>query len=127
MKLLLDTHTFLWYITGDERLPERDLSLINDKKNECRVSIASLWEIVIKMSINKLEIKGGFQTVENFLDNNDFELLPVNFKHTKKLLTLPMYHKDPFDRMIIVQGITNKLTIISKDKSFSDYKPKLLW
>jgi len=127
MKLLLDTHTFLWFITGDKRLPEKDVVLISDTKNKKWVSIASIWEIVIKMSLKKLEIKGDFQTVEDFVENNDIEILPVNFRHTKKLLTLPMHHKDPFDRMIISQSIVESYTVITKDERFNDYGISIIW
>lgn len=127
MNLLLDTHTFLWFITGDFRIPAKMLELINNNKNDCRVSIASIWEIVIKMTLNKLEIKGGFKTIEDFLENNDFEILPINFNHTKKLLSLPLIHNDPFDRIIIAQSICENLTIISKDRIFKNYETKIVW
>jgi PIN domain nuclease of toxin-antitoxin system len=127
MNILLDTHTFLWYITGDIRIPQKMLTLINDNKNDCCVSIASIWEIVIKMTLNKLEIKGGFKTIEDFLENNDFEILPINFNHTKRLLSLPLLHKDPFDRIIIAQSICENLTIVSKDRRFVDYDIKIVW
>jgi PIN domain nuclease of toxin-antitoxin system len=84
MDLLLDTHVFLWYIDGNEQLPEKIVKIINDKSNRCFVSIASIWEIVIKLSIDKLEIKGGFKTIENFLDNNDFEILPIDLDDTNQ-------------------------------------------
>lgn len=127
MNLLLDTHVFLWFITGDSQLPKKIVSQIIDRKNNCFVSIASIWEIVIKLSIDKLEIQGGFKTIENFLDDNDVEILPVNLKHTQKLLTLPKYHNDPFDRMIISQAMAEKMTLISKDRFFKEYNLKILW
>ena len=127
MNLLLDTHAFLWFITGDKQLPDKVVKLIDDPKSKCFVSIASIWEIVIKLSLNKLEIKGGFKTIEDFLDNNDFELLAVGFSHTKNLLTLEHPHNDPFDRMIISQAIAEKLVIVSKDRFFKEYKVKVIW
>lgn len=85
-------HTyFLWYVDGNEQLPEKIVKIINDKANRCFVSIASIWEIVIKLSIQKLEIKGGFRTIENFLDNNDFEILPIDLDDTKTLLKLDFF------------------------------------
>ncbi len=127
MDLLLDTHVFLWYIDGNEQLPEKIVKIINNKSNRCFVSIASIWEIVIKLSIDKLEIKGGFKTIENFLDNNDFEILPIDLGDTKTLLKLDFFHRDPFDRMIIAQAIASDLKIISKDKQFKDYNMEILW
>ena len=108
MDLLLDTHAFLWFIAGDKHLPEIIVDKIVDPANKCYVSIASIWEIAIKLSLEKLEINGGFNTIEDFLENNDIEILSVNVSHTKKLLRLVPIHRDPFDRMIISQAIAEK-------------------
>lgn len=127
MDLLLDTHAFLWFITGDKQLPEKTVKLIGNSDNKCFVSIASIWEIVIKLSLDKLEIKGGFNTVEDFLNNNDIEILSVDFSHTKQLLTLEHPHNDPFDRIIIAQAITEKMAVITKDRFFKEYNVKVIW
>ena len=127
MEVLLDTHAFLWFITGDKQLPVRVINQIADTDNRCFVSIASIWEIVIKLSVDKLEIRGGFDTIEDFLDNNDVEILPVNFPHTKRLLKLPHHHNDPFDRMIISQSLVEKMPVITKDKFFKYYSVKIIW
>jgi len=127
MDLLLDTHAFLWYITGDKQLPDEIVKKINDSTNRCFISIASIWEIVIKLSIDKLEIVGGFHTIEDFLQNNDFEILPIDIEDTKRLLTLEFHHRDPFDRMIIAQALSNKAIVISKDRYFSTYGIVVLW
>jgi PIN domain nuclease of toxin-antitoxin system len=127
MDLLLDTHAFLWFITGDKQLPIKIVNQIINTDNKCFVSIASIWEIVIKLSIDKLNIRGGFETVEDFLENNDFEILPINFSHTKKLLKLPHHHNDPFDRMIISQSIVEKIPVITKDIFYKNYSVKTIW
>lgn len=127
MNLLLDTHAFLWFIAGDKHLPEMIVDKIIDPTNKCYVSIASIWEIAIKLSLEKLEINGGFNTIEDFLENNDIEILSVNVYHTRKLLKLLPIHKDPFDRMIISQAIAEKMVIITKDGFFKDYKVKVMW
>ncbi|NJN27800.1 MAG: type II toxin-antitoxin system VapC family toxin [Cyclobacteriaceae bacterium] len=127
MDLLLDTHVLLWYISGNSLIPSKLIQTINDETNKCFISIASIWEIVIKLSLNKLEIKGGFNTIEDFLENNDFELLPIDFEHSKRLLNLELIHRDPFDRMIIVQAQAGNMTIISKDAYFKDYNIQVLW
>ena len=127
MDLLLDTHAFLWFITGDKQLPQKVVEKISDDINRCFISIASIWEIVIKLSLDKLEIKGGFETIENFLENNDFEILPIDFDDTKNLLSLDLIHRDPFDRMIISQAQTTKLTVVSKDRFFKNYNIDILW
>jgi len=130
VNLLLDTHAFLWFIAGDKQLPEIIVNKIVDPANKCYVSIASIWEIAIKLSLEKLEINGGFNTIEDFLENNDIEILSVNVSHTKKLLSLVPIHKDPFDPEysgIISQAMAEKMTIITKDGFFKDYKVKVMW
>ena len=127
MNLLLDTHVFLWFITGDNQLPEIIVRKITDRKNNCFISIVSIWEIAIKLSIDKLEIQGGFKTIENFLENNDIEILPINIRHLKELLSLPRHHSDPFDRLIISQSIAEDMILVSKDRIFNDYNLKILW
>lgn len=126
MNLLLDTHIFLWYITGDRQLSDKIIAIINDEYNKCFISIASIWEIAIKMSLGKLEIKGGFSIIEDFLENNDFEILPIDLLDTKTLLTLPAHHKDPFDRIIISQAKVGNLFLVSKDDFFREYDVKVL-
>jgi PIN domain nuclease of toxin-antitoxin system len=127
MDLLLDTHVFLWYVDGNDQLPEKIVKIISDQSNRCFVSIASIWEIAIKLSIDKLEINGGFKTIENFLDDNDFEILPIDLEATKTLLKLDFFHRDPFDRMIIAQAATSDLKVISKDKYFRSYNIEIIW
>jgi PIN domain nuclease of toxin-antitoxin system len=127
MDLLLDTHVFLWYVDGNDQLPEKIVKIISDQSNRCFVSIASIWEIAIKLSIDKLEINGGFKTIENFLDDNDFEILPIDLEATKTLLKLDFFHRDPFDRMIIAQAATSDLKVISKDKYFRSYNIEVIW
>lgn len=127
MDLLLDTHAFLWYVTGDKQLPDKIIQTISDTSNRCYISIASIWEIAIKLSLDKLVIDGGFETIEDFLDNNDFEILPIDLDDTKELLKLDFHHRDPFDRMIIAQAKTSGLVIITKDGFFKEYSVETLW
>jgi PIN domain nuclease of toxin-antitoxin system len=127
MNLLLDTHAFLWYITGDSQLPEHVVESIGNSSNHCFVSVASIWEIAIKLSLNKLEIKGGFKTIEDFLEHNDFELLPIDLDDIKMLLDLEMVHRDPFDRIIIAQALAAKLIVITKDSFFKNYHIDVMW
>lgn len=127
MNYLLDTHTFIWFINGEQELSDRARKAIEHKTANNFVSIASLWEIAIKLSIGKLKLQTPFASVPEQLYNNGFQLLPITFEDTLKLSTLPFHHRDPFDRLIIVQGITNQLTIISKDKDFADYGIAPLW
>lgn len=127
MQLLLDTHTFIWFISGDQALPQRALNAIKDTDNKCYISIASIWEIAIKFSLKKLELKSDFDNIIDFLAANDIEILPINFQHLQKVIGLEFHHRDPFDRIIIAQGLVENLTIITKDENFPKYTDRLLW
>ncbi|HEV2478117.1 MAG TPA: type II toxin-antitoxin system VapC family toxin [Puia sp.] len=127
MQLLLDTHTFIWFISGDQALPQRALNTIKDTDNRCYISIASIWEIAIKFSLKKLELKSDFDNITEFLAANDIEILPISFQHLQKVITLEYHHRDPFDRLIIAQGLVENLTIITKDENFPRYTDRLLW
>ena len=98
MRLLLDTHTFLWFIAGHDRLTQRAQDLICDGTNEAFLSIASLWEIAIKVALGKLAIDAPFeQLMPQQLQHNNIQLLHIQLPHLNRLLTLPMHHRDPFD------------------------------
>jgi PIN domain nuclease of toxin-antitoxin system len=127
MQLLLDTHTFIWFISGDSTLPQQVINAIKDVNNKCFISIASIWEIAIKSSLKKLTLQSDFNLISDFLAANDITLLPITFEHLQKLLTLEFHHRDPFDRVIIAQGLTEQLTILTKDEHFTQYTNKVLW
>lgn len=127
MQFLLDTHILIWFINGDKLLPEAATKDIKNINNECFISIASIWEIAIKVNLNKLELKSGFDKIIDFLIDLDIEILPVTFEYIQTLNTLEFYHKDPFDRLIISQAIAEQLTIISKDENFKKYQVMVKW
>lgn len=127
MDYLLDTHSFLWFINGSEELSGKAKSIIEEPKNIKFISIASFWEIAIKNSLGKLKLDMPFQELKFLVANNGFEILPLTFEHTNKLISLDFHHRDPFDRLIIAQAITDKLTIIGKDGNFAHYSVKLIW
>ncbi len=126
MQILLDTHILIWFAKGIDKLSPKAKTTIENLSNQRFVSIVSLWEIVIKSSLNKIELKQSFKEIYYFLTNNDIELLPVSVAHLDILLTLPVYHKDPFDRLLIAQAITENLTLISADQHFNGYNINLL-
>jgi len=126
MRYLLDTHALLWFISG-ERLPDNVVSEIKNSENKIFVSIASIWEIGIKYSIGKLIMKIGFDDIKDFMFNNNIEILPVEFSHIQELIKLPLVHNDPFDRIIIAQGICEKLVIATKDEKFKGYPVNIIW
>jgi PIN domain nuclease of toxin-antitoxin system len=123
MKLLLDTHIFLWFIVGDLKLGSKARLLIEDAANEKFVSAASLWEIAVKHSLGKLNLSDDFDALfPKQLEINGFEMLPIKTTHLSKLISLPFYHRDPFDRLIAAQAISENMQIVSVDEIFDSYK-----
>jgi len=128
MKLLLDTHTFLWFIMGNPHLSATARTLIEDQANEKVLSVASLWEIAIKISIGKLALSGSFDTlIPQQLNLNGFELLGLEVRHAAALIALPFHHRDPFDRLLIAQSIVEQMQIVSHDSIFDAYQVTRLW
>lgn len=128
MRCLLDSHTFLWFIAGDDRLSERAREVLSDGETEALLSVASLWEIVIKVSLGKLELARPFpELIPQQLDENEIELLPIDPSHLSVLLDLPFHHRDPFDRLIIAQAISEGLTVLSGDGEFRQYPVRVVW
>jgi PIN domain nuclease of toxin-antitoxin system len=128
MKLLLDTHTFLWFITGNSRLSSDARSLIEDTANDKFVSIVSLWEIALKFSLGKLNLTDDFDVLfPNQLRINGFEELAIETKHFYEIVKMPFHHRDPFDRLIIAQAISEKMSVISIDTAFDDYTVSRFW
>jgi PIN domain nuclease of toxin-antitoxin system len=127
MAYLLDTHTFLWFISGDKQLPESVVKKIEDISEPCYISIASFWEIAIKIQIGKLKLEISLEELYRFAEINQIEIISINEKHLLTLLKLGLIHNDPFDRLIIAQAISEKLIVVTKDKEFKKYKVKQQW
>jgi PIN domain nuclease of toxin-antitoxin system len=104
MRFLTDTHILLWYLEGDKALSAERHELIEDLSNEVFVSIVSLWEMAIKISLNKLAYSYSLDEIIENLESRNIYILPMSPKDTIKVSTLPFHHRDPFDRMIIVQS-----------------------
>jgi PIN domain nuclease of toxin-antitoxin system len=127
-RFLLDTHTFLWWVSGAPELSSTARKTISDTGNECFLSIASCWEMAIKSSLGKLRLSKPVERfVHDLVTENGFRLLTIDLRHAAKVETLPFHHRDPFDRLLIAQAMTEKLTIVSADSMFSTYGVKLLW
>jgi PIN domain nuclease of toxin-antitoxin system len=124
---LLDTHTLIWFINGDTELSKKARELIEADNSINFISIASLWEIAIKVSLGKLQLNTSFEEINRQIEINGFQWLPITFDHTLILSKLPFHHRDPFDRMIIAQSIANNLTIISRDSNFKNYEINVFW
>ena len=128
MRYLLDTNALLWFLTGDEKLSDRARQLIDDPSNEKFLSIVSLWEIAIKVRLEKLELDKPFEQVfPERLDFNGIQILDITVDSLTKLTTLPFHHRDPFDRLIIAQGLVEGLPIISVDTVFDAYSINREW
>jgi PIN domain nuclease of toxin-antitoxin system len=124
----MDTHAFLWFIEGDNNLSDSARYFIENNQYQKRLSIASLWEMSIKASLNRLELKTNFPNlIQNYVYGNGFNILSINADHLEQLKTLPYYHKDPFDRLIIAQGLAENIPILTKDELFKQYTKNLLW
>jgi PIN domain nuclease of toxin-antitoxin system len=127
MKVLLDTHAFLWFLGGNTELSNQARSIIENPEYEIYVSIASFWEIAIKSSLGKLMLDVPFAELKTEAVKNNFQILPITFQDTLHLTTLPFHHRDPFDRIIISQAKENNLMLISCDGNFEQYNVNLLW
>jgi PIN domain nuclease of toxin-antitoxin system len=128
MNLLLDTHTFLWFIAGDSNLSPKARSAIEDLSNNRYLSMASLWEIAIKVSIDKLTLDEPFETlIPEQLAENSIELLDISLEHTVLISSMPFHHRDPFDRLIAAQAKIEQLTLVSVDTIFDTYGVNRLW
>ncbi len=128
MRLLLDTHTFLWFIEGSLNLSSVARTLIENRENQRVLSIASLWEMSIKISIGKLELGMSLtELVRREVYGNVVTLLEIQPSHLDELAKLPFHHKDPFDRLLVAQSLVERIPIVTKDKAFGSYPATLLW
>lgn len=128
MRLLLDTHAFLWFSEGSSNLSLTARTLIEDENNQSFLSVVSLWEIAIKVGIGKLKIGMTFdEFVQRQVYENAIDLLEIQPKHLDALAQLPFHHKDPFDRLLIAQSLTEPMPVVTRDSAFRDYHVSLIW
>lgn len=127
MKALLDTHTFLWAISGDERLSQ-PAKRVFVGPSDLWLSVASIWEILLKVQIGKmpLPLPAGPYIVKKLVENR-IETLPVSRDHVLRVETLPLHHSDPFDRMLIAQSLVEKLPLATSDRIFARYPVEVIW
>jgi PIN domain nuclease of toxin-antitoxin system len=124
MDLLIDTHSLIWFLNGDKKLSDM---AIEDPSNSKIVSIASIWEIAIKISLDKFRFPEGFKHFLDMVEDNGFEILPITFEHAIELSTLEFIHRDPFDRLLIAQCMTDNLIIVTKGDNIKRYNIKTIW
>jgi PIN domain nuclease of toxin-antitoxin system len=128
MRLLLDTHSFLWFISGSTNLSPTARTLIEDASNQPLLSVASLWEMAIKLSLGKLSLAQPFEVlIPQQMRLNGIKLLGIEIEHTAAVSKLPFHHRDPFDRLLIAQAMVEQMPIVSADAAFVTYPVKRLW
>ena len=128
MKYLLDTHTFIWWDSEPVKLSPQVLTLCQDRANMVLLSVASVWEMQIKLQLGKLKLNLPLaEVIESQRQTNNIEMLPVTLPHVLALQNLPSHHKDPFDRLLIAQANVEEAVLLSGDSIFAKYPVKLLW
>lgn len=128
MNAILDTHTFLWMVTDDRRLSETARKVIADGANQLFLSAASMWEIVLKAGTGKLHLKGGpSRFLEHEIQRNRLSPLPIQPAHVLRVPSLPVIHKDPFDRLLIAQAQVENLPLITADPELTRYPVQVIW
>ncbi|MEY3302041.1 MAG: type II toxin-antitoxin system VapC family toxin [Pseudanabaena sp.] len=124
--MLLDTHTLLWFLNDDIKLPSSIKQQI-EQASHTYISIISIWEIAIKIGIGKLKVEFEFQDLPEILLQLDIQILPIAFADTEIYIDLPLHHRDPFDRMLIAQAIHHSLAIVGCDAVFENYPVQRIW
>ena len=128
MRVLIDTHVFLWWVEGSRALPAKARTIVVDRENECMLSVASAWELAIKASLGKLRLASPVQRyVVEHMATNAFVLLNIKIAHIGRLESLPRHHGDPFDRLLIAQALAEEIPIVSADPKFDRYGVKRIW
>ncbi len=127
MKLLLDTHTFLWFVNDNPKLSDHLKDLIEDTNNVSYLSVASLWEMSIKYNLGKLTLDPSYEEfVDREVTTSAIQLLNIELEHLRINATLPFHHRDPFDRLIIAQSMAEDIPIVSVDLAFDKYSVTLI-
>ncbi|MGG6266540.1 type II toxin-antitoxin system VapC family toxin [Leptolyngbya sp. AN03gr2] len=124
--MLLDTHTFLWFLNEDANLPPVLKQQI-ENADAVFVSIVSIWEIAIKLNVGKLTLLTPFETLDADIAASKIEILPLTFESAVAYRSLPLHHRDPFDRMLVAQALTHSLVLVSRDAILDAYKVQRLW
>ena len=128
MRVLVDTHTFIWALLHDRRLSSKAKQILRSYDYELVFSLVSLWEIAIKMKTGKLNTLGSSVSyIHDEVNAYGMELLPIRYEHVLALESLPVHHSDPFDRLLIAQALAESLPILTDDKKFRLYPVEVLW
>lgn len=124
MKLLLDTHAALWYLSDDDRLGEHARRHLDDENNHVLLSAAVVWEIAIKRALGKLQVPEEYLRL---LLDAGVQPLAVSLDHAAAVETLPQHHRDPFDRILVVQALSEQAALVSRDSALQTYGVTLMW
>lgn len=127
MKFLLDTNAFLWAATFDPRLSARANQILNDASNDFYLSVVSLWEVTVKVQIGKLQIPQDLGAFLQRTLNRELTILPIRPEHVLNLSKLPLLHRDPFDRMLVAQSMSESVAILSSDRKLRQYEVEIIW
>ena len=128
MKLLLDTHTFIWWANEPDKLSRKVLAACENPKNTLILSVVSAWEIEIKSRLGRLTLDMQLEDlIETQQHSNDLQIMPITLKHVFALKNLPTIHNDPFDRLLIAQSNVEEVTLATRDKTISTYTVSILW
>lgn len=127
MKLLLDTHTLIWWVSDPTKLSSKALALCHDPANTLSLSVVSVWEIQIKRQIGKLKLISPLVDLIAIQQRNRLEVLSIRLEHVLALDNLPLHHKDPFDRLLIAQATFEDAVLVSRDAVFAQYPVNVLW
>ena len=128
MKVLIDTHVFLWSIASPKKLSSRARSVIESGNNQVFLSVASLWEIVIKVQVGKLSLPDHAERyLRRRIAETDIEVLPITAEHTLKLFSIPDHHRDPFDRILVAQSLEEQIAIVTADTAVTRYSVQVIW
>ena len=128
MRVLVDTHVFLWWVEGDRALPVKARAALADRDNECLFSLVSVWALAIKAGLGKLKLALPVQRyVIEHVAANGFRMLDIQMAHVGRVESLASHHGDPFDRLLIAQALEEKIPVVTADPVFRDYGVKRIW
>ena len=128
MRVLVDTHVFLWWIEGNRALPVKARAALADRDNECLISLVSVWELAIKAGLGKLKLALPVQRyVVEHVAANGFQMLDIQMAHVGRVEALAFHHGDPFDRLLIAQALEERIPVVTADPVFRDYGVKRIW
>lgn len=124
MRILIDTHILIWHLEGNAQLSPDRRNIIADAANNILISKVSLWEIAVKLSLGKLQLAKSLKEIISEIEFSTSELLPIENDHILSVASLPFHHKDPFDRLMIAQALTENIPVITSDPDFASYGVK---